>query len=138
MRLTTLLLCDFAQIREGLLFISSGGITRVGRGTYPAPAGFAVAMMVELTRAELDRPHELKIMIMGSDRPVPGSATVALQASSDDLAAGETLNVPLVVDLRMVDIPEPGLYSVTVTGDDEDLGMARFEARETRPSTGEP
>ena len=28
-RLDALLLCDFAQIREGLLFVQSGGLTRL-------------------------------------------------------------------------------------------------------------
>ena len=35
-RLTTLLLCDFAQVRDGLLFVSSGGVSRVVQSKYPA------------------------------------------------------------------------------------------------------
>ena len=47
-RLTTLLLCDFAQVREGLLFVSSGGISRVVQGTYPANPRLHLAMVVHL------------------------------------------------------------------------------------------
>ena len=35
MELTTALLCDHVQVREGLLFIVAGGITRLRRPSYP-------------------------------------------------------------------------------------------------------
>jgi glutamate-5-semialdehyde dehydrogenase len=39
MDVTTAMLADFAQVREGLLFVSSGGITRCYREQLPAPLG---------------------------------------------------------------------------------------------------
>ena len=39
MELTTALLCDHVQVREGLLFIVAGGITRLRRPSYPAALG---------------------------------------------------------------------------------------------------
>ena len=39
-------LCDFAQVREGLLFVSSAGITRVYRESFPAPIGVMLALVL--------------------------------------------------------------------------------------------
>ncbi len=52
-RLTTLLLCDFAQVREGLLFVSSGGVSRVVQSNYPANPRLHLAMVVHLPAASL-------------------------------------------------------------------------------------
>ena len=43
MEVTTAMLSDFAQVREGLLFVSSGGITRCYREQLPAPLGVHLA-----------------------------------------------------------------------------------------------
>ena len=41
------MLCDFAQVREGLLFVSSGGITRVAAPALGAPVSISVAGELE-------------------------------------------------------------------------------------------
>ena len=35
-QLKALVLCDFAQVREGLLFVQSGGLTRLVAPKFPA------------------------------------------------------------------------------------------------------
>lgn len=47
MQLASAILCDFAQVREGLLFVSGGGITRIWRETFPAAAGVSLALVFE-------------------------------------------------------------------------------------------
>ena len=42
------MLCDFAQVREGLLFVSSGGITRVAAPALGAPVSISVAGELEV------------------------------------------------------------------------------------------
>jgi len=39
MKLEAALLCDFAEVREGLLFVVAGGITRVARASLPDRLG---------------------------------------------------------------------------------------------------
>ena len=41
-------ICDFAQVRDGLLSVISAGITRVWRSQYPAPLGVMLALVFEV------------------------------------------------------------------------------------------
>ena len=45
--LTTLTLCDFANVREGMINIVSGGITRIAvHGEFPAHVDSYIAMSI--------------------------------------------------------------------------------------------
>ena len=67
MDVTTAMLADFAQVREGLLFVSSGGITRCYREQLPAPLGVHLAIVLELDRLEAERPHEVRVVVVDED-----------------------------------------------------------------------
>ena len=53
------MLCDFAQVREGLLFVSSGGITRVAAPALGAPVSISVAGELEVLSYEAGTTHEI-------------------------------------------------------------------------------
>lgn len=58
-KLGAFLLCDFAQVREGLLFVASGGITQVRSRTLPLCA----AVVVALAPDDLGQPMELRLVL---------------------------------------------------------------------------
>ena len=67
MRFAVATLCDFAQVREGLLFVSGGGITRANRSAFPADLGLMLALSVEVSEAELSEPLEIRVRVENED-----------------------------------------------------------------------
>ena len=67
MDVTTAMLADFAQVREGLLFVASGGVTRCYRDQLPAPLGVFLATVLELDRLEAERVHEVHVVVVDED-----------------------------------------------------------------------
>jgi hypothetical protein len=127
-RLTTLLLCDFAQVREGLLFVSSGGISRVVQGTYPANPRLHLAMVVHLPVDSLGQSHQVHVRLKYPDSAeVIANAEVAIQLNTVSGAfAGEGINVPQVIDLAPIQFARPGQVDVQVSMEDEPAGDLSF------------
>jgi hypothetical protein len=118
-KITTGILCDFASVREGLLFVVGGGITRVRRSQYPAAFGCSVALLVELHQMELTRPHELELRLLGLDGENIANIKAGFQATGEglDLDIGENLPIPVVLDLRNAALPKPGRYNIEASID---------------------
>ena len=58
------MLCDHAQVAEGKLFISGGGVTRI-RG--PVPRGFSVAALVQIPWARANEPIAVSFDLVDQD-----------------------------------------------------------------------
>jgi hypothetical protein len=127
-RLTTLLLCDFAQVREGLLFTSSGGISRVVQTTYPANPRLHLAMVVHLPAATLGESHQVHVRLKYPDTAeVIANAEVAILLNAvAGTYPGEGINVPQVIDLAPIKFVRPGQVDVQVSIDDEPSGDLSF------------
>lgn len=95
------MICDFAQVREGLLFVSSGGITRLTRATLPAPLRLSVAVVVEVPAYERNRTHEVRVTIVYADSAEQvGYGIIGFQPQEAEVADdGESLYVPLVLEI---------------------------------------
>ena len=115
--ISSALLCDFAQVREGLLFVLSGGITRVYRADLPGTLGVKAAVVVEIGFAEVERVHQLVVSVKhaGTAQEL-GRLTTGFQAAGV-LEPGESLYVPLVVDLAAVPVRDYGAHDVQVSVD---------------------
>ncbi len=59
-------LCDHVQVRDGLLFIVAGGITRLRRPSYPATLGAGLAVVIEFEQVEAENPPQFAFVIIGS------------------------------------------------------------------------
>ena len=46
--LSTAVLCDFAQVRDRLLFVASGAVSRLYRRELPSPLGLMVGLVIEV------------------------------------------------------------------------------------------
>jgi hypothetical protein len=135
-KITTGLLCDFASVREGLLFVVGGGITRVRRTQYPAGLDCTVALLVELHQMELTRPHELELRVLGPDGEDVANLKAGFQtARPSDLDIGENLSIPVVVDLRGAALSKPGRYNIEASIDGSHQLTLSFRA--TSPPTME-
>lgn len=108
-------LCDFAQVREGLLTVASGGITRVWRSQFPAKLGIMLALIIETTAAEAIEPREIRIRVENEDGGRLAEAAGGFQLQTvPDHDPGEMLSLPLVLDFREVELPAAGRYQIVV------------------------
>lgn len=135
MRVGTALLCDYASVRENLLHVVAGGITRLYRDEFPSPLNISLALIFEVHQMEFGAPHELAVRIMGED----GGEIVALQGGfqtgAESLEIGEELLVPVALDFRNAGLPGPGAYTVEISVDGTFQRSIPFWAR-PRPDTG--
>lgn len=113
MKVTTGLLCDFAQARDGLLYVMSGGITRLWRPSVPAPLGIFYAIVLELDQVEMERPHEFLVIVMNEDGDRVVEVGGGFQVNAADLHVGERQQVPLAIDFRQGEITTWGAHSVS-------------------------
>src|SRR5687768_2141838 len=108
--LTTVLLCDHAQVREGLLFVHSGGVSRVVPSSYPATIRLHLAMVVHVPASEVAESHTIDLRFKYPESAeLIATAQVALQLNEIQGAfPGEGINVPQVIDLSLIPFPRPG------------------------------
>ena len=124
-QLKSLILCDFAQIREGLLFVQSGGLTRMVAPTFPAKFACHVACLVWLPPHEAGTAHKMVMKVKATaTATVVATVNVAVHetAPPPGLQPGEGRQVPIVVPLAAVNFPEAGEYDLQVEVDDEFAG----------------
>ena len=127
--LKSLILCDFAQIREGLLFVQSGGLTRLAAPTFPAKCACHVATLVWLPPNESGAAHEIVMKVKSAaTAKLTATVNVALHESSapSALRPGEGRQVPIVVPLGAVSFPAAGEYDLQVEVDGEFAGDISF------------
>lgn len=112
MRVDTALLCDAVTVREGLLHVLGGGITRIHRPMYPAPLAASMAVRILIHPTEAAAPHELGVLLVDEDGGQLGEVTLKFQASAEgsDLQPGEELALPIPLALQGLPLPKKGMY----------------------------
>jgi hypothetical protein len=130
------LLCDAATVRENLLHILGGGIGQIWREAYPGPLGVDLAMLLTLHPAEATDEHELRILLQDTDgkRIAEIQGTFSVESKADP--AGQMVRTPLVVPIRQIPVPAPGVYSLELLVDKQLRRSLPFQAMppEARPS----
>lgn len=128
-------LCDSATVREGLLHVLGGGITRLWRERYPADFNVTLAMMIALSPAEAGVDHVIQVTVTGADgEPIAQLDGQFSSQASDDKIPGESIHVPLVLPLQRVPIPKEGQYAINVLIDNQEKVALSVAA--TRASKG--
>ena len=131
MRIDSALLCDAATVREGLLHILGGGITRVNRPSFPAPLGVTLAMRILVQPDEADRTHVLSVRL----RDAEGQFVASMEAefgvnAAEALQPDEESPLPVVVALP-AQLPRPGAYSFDLFVDETPQASLAFVASAT-------
>lgn len=132
-RVASALLCDAATVREGLLHILGGGITRLHRSEFPAPMQVTLVAQVVLTPTEIQFAHDVVATIQTEDGDVVVQLNGHLAAGEPNplLEPGESVILPLVISLDSVVVPTPGGYSIEVSVDDVHQTSLTFRAVST-------
>lgn len=125
--LTTLLLCDYANIREGMINIVSGGITRIGTSVgFPSPIDAHLAMSVYVHPDKVANTHTGRVVLRYPDT-VEEIARIEFQFHGDaDLHPGEGLNFHFALPLQGIAAPHAGQIDVSVTINESPIGLLSF------------
>lgn len=130
-RVTTLMVCDFANVRENLLHVLGGGVTRAVVARFPGSAHVSLALVAYVPPDETGRSHDVKISIKRPETAEPlMETTVSIKPVGGQLLPGEGAQLPITVDLRGVVIPRPGPLDVQVQIDGKPGGDLTFWAVE--------
>src|SRR5919106_3179454 len=121
-------LCDFAEVRERLLFALGGGITRLWRETFPASMDASLALLLELHQMGQATGHDLQVVVQGEDGQRVGEVKGAFQMGAPEVEVGENLLVPIALDLRPARLPAPGSYAVEIVIDGTHQRTIQFRA----------
>jgi hypothetical protein len=135
-RLQSALLCDAATVREGLLHVLGGAITRVGRPGFPAPLALAVALNVVGEADELSESHAVTVDVVHDESGERvGGVRLEFEIAESDLAPGEPLSLSLAVSFPAdaVTLPRPGAYRIGLAVDDGEVTQLRFTAQLSAP-----
>lgn len=123
------LLCDFAQVREGLLFISSGGITRVAAAGPGAPVSICVAGELEVMPLEASSAHEITFKVNAvetSELVWEATLSIATNVEVGALFPGESLVVPFALPVGPFPATVFGPHDLKVTIDNSETQLITF------------
>lgn len=139
MHVAAAVLCDFAEVREGLLMLLGGGITRLWRQELPAPMGVALALVVEIAPTERAVPHEITFAVRDPASTEVGKGGAGLQLGPEAVFdADERAVIPLVVPLPF-QIQRYGWHSLHILFDSEEERVIRFRVgQHPQPMGGVP
>ncbi len=116
MRFQVATICDFANVREGMLSLLSAGITRLWRTQFPVEMDTVLALVVELDSSEATIPKEMRIRIEDGDGQLLMEQSAVFQTGevSSQNDPGEPMIIPMIMNLRDFRIPKPGRYQIVV------------------------
>ncbi|MDR5684204.1 MAG: hypothetical protein QN163_09275 [Armatimonadota bacterium] len=130
----TVLLCDFAQVAAGKLYLLGGGWSLCG----PGPFQHGLAIKVEVPWTEANRPHVLEGVLKDADersvRVGDPPNEVRFRAEFEvgrppGLPAGTALDVPLAVNFGPLELPPGAAYFWSISVDGKELQRVRFRTR---------
>ena len=127
LELTVLSLCDFASVREGLLNVVSGGITRITmHAGFPSTVDAHLAMSVYVQPHMVGMTHTGRVILRYPDT-MTEIARIDFEFSGDaDRNPGEGLHLPFAIPMRAVVFPQAGQVDVSVSLDDAPAGLLSF------------
>lgn len=143
MRIECALLCDSASVREGLLHLLGGGVTRIGLRAFPGPLSVDLGLVFRLTDDEAKLTHTVRADLVAdaSDKHVAAITFTFSGENTNPQFGDEGTTVAVAVPIRTMPIPEPGVYRIELHFDDKLETSLYFLAHEVdglAESDGQP
>ena len=135
-----LLLCDYAHVAEGKLYISGGGWSVTG----PGPSRLGLAVKVDLSPDQQDSTHELRLSLHddsgepvlvdtadGEPAPLEIVGEFKVGPAREDAVPKATLDIPFAVNLMQPDLAGGRIYEwqLRIDGETRPEWRAPFTAR---------
>jgi hypothetical protein len=131
--LSTAVLCDFAQVRDRLLFVSSGAVSRLYRQELPSPLGLMVGLVIEVPLEDAGMEHKLRAEVINRHGTVLATLENLFRVGDVGLFPHEVQQVPLVLSITGVRARTWGTHQVRLYLDDE---LVRALTLYVVPATG--
>jgi hypothetical protein len=128
MELQSCMLCDFAEIREHLLFVLGGGVQRFNACAFPAPIPVQLAGLFEVDAIDTCTSHELLVTVVDAAGDPIGEIAGQMQCAGLDV--DQVALLPWVMSLAGLSVPAPGDYEVRVVVDGENRTGCALRATE--------
>ncbi len=120
MRVTCALLCDAATVREGLLHVLGGGVTRIWRTEVPTALGVDLALLLSMDQAEQDEPHNVRAVLYGPDvTSIMEVGGVVQYNGGARLEPNEEHSIAMAFPFRDAVVNTYGRHVIDLTVDDE-------------------
>lgn len=117
--LSTAVLCDFAQVRDRLLFVSSGAVSRLYRSELPSPIGLMVGLIIEVPLEDAGMNHSLRAEVINRHGTVLATLDNVFRVGDEGLFPHEVQQVPLVLSITGVRARTWGTHQIRLYLDDE-------------------
>ena len=146
MKLSAATLCDFAQVREGLLFVSSGGVSQLVGQSFPSPINVVLALSFVVDVTTDTGRHSVRIGVADGDGEEVGRTLGGEIGWDSSGPSGRAAIAHMVLGLAGLELPEPGAHSIRIRVDDKlaaelplygSLPDGVQEAEESSPTSGE-
>lgn len=112
-RIESMLLADYASIREGLLTVVNAGVTRMGVPGLPSPAHAYLALMVYLPPDQVGRIQHLRLALNYPETAAQlGRIEIDFGAQVAEAYPGEGLHIPFCLPLLGIQFPEYGQVDI--------------------------
>ncbi len=111
MRIDCALLCDYVTVREGLLHVLGGGITRLGRPSFPSRLGVAFALRIMVHPTEAGKEHKIDALLLAEDGAEVARMEIGFELGPQNVRPGEELSAPFAIPMHDFPIPHEGAYS---------------------------
>ena len=124
-------ICNFAEVRDGLLSVISASITRVWHDRYPANMAVMLGVILEVSPVEASMPREVRVRVEDADGARLAEISGGFQAGPPppQLDPGEVMMVPLAVDLHHVVLPAAGRYQIVIDPMTDGIALATLAFR---------
>lgn len=127
MHLTAAILCDAANVREGLLNVLSGGVSVVNRPSYPNLVGVQLAGLLSADDPAVAN-FVLEVQLLDADEHILGSTRLSGSPIPDQPVSEGPGMLPMVIPLPFV-LPQPGRYTIRVRLDGSESVDLPLQAR---------
>ena len=153
------MLCDFAEVSGGKLFITGAGISLLASGspTAPFPVNVCLAILVSIPWTETDTRHVMTIELVseasgaqqrvmlsdqlpeGHDPADQGMIVFVFSAARmPTMVDGDESTMPVSVPLFGLPLPELGPYFFSVRIDGREMDRSSFRLVERPPTPAPP
>ncbi len=127
MDIASAMLCDHATVREGLLHVLGGGITRIWRDSLPAPLGVALTLQLQMTQSEDAMPHEVRVDLWDRNKKSIAQAAAGVQyGGGARLEKGEHHLLQLALPLHQVGVEKYGRHELRINIDGGPVRVLSF------------
>lgn len=125
-RLQAIMLCDHANVREGMLSVLSAGISRAGLQAYPGSLPAYLALLIYIPPDRVELAHECDVKLKYPDTASEIAAINIAFHSQAKVFNGEGITIPLALPVHPIVFTRHGQVDVQVSVNNHHVGELSF------------